>query len=168
MKLSHQVFIVTHGDKHKGPNPGMTPEGFLQVAALRNLIPEHPARVVCGTGKRHLDVAKALSLDPDHVTPAVGGPESLEKINDRPMVLLADGTAFPREIYKTEDLGPAMEQVLRQLPSRSVICAGRPSMIALGHGMTDETAAVYKISVQDDDFIIMEMKPTGTAEQGTV
>lgn len=44
------IYVVTHGDKFSGPNPGMTPEGIKQVRALRRLLPTTPS----GVNRSHL------------------------------------------------------------------------------------------------------------------
>lgn len=172
------VYVVTHGDKFKGPNPGMTPEGFAQVAALRGLIPRNPSLVVIGTGQRHLDVAAALYLTcwaedtdqistgriPLRVTPVVGGPESLEDDT----ILLANGTKVARDQYTgTKDGRKSMSQLIDSLPDDAVVCAGRPSMILLGKADA-KSAAVYRITEGWLDIGIREVVATGVSEPGTV
>lgn len=130
------IFVVTHGKKFSGPNPGMTEEGMEQVRGLRVLLPETITEVVCGTGRRHLDVAKTLGLTPTRYTSAVGGPDSGESSTGKgpvDVVILPCGTAVPYAIYTTLiDGAGAIKDVVASLPDNSVVCAGRPSMIMLG------------------------------------
>lgn len=168
--MAKNVFVVTHGEKNKGPNPGMTSKGFQQVRALRGLISEVPSRVVVGTGRRHVDVAKALLIS-NHLyisfTPVVGGPESLERFGGKDVVVLADGTHVPLEQYTgTKDGTASLWSLLCGLPDNSVICAGRPAMILLGKDDAKQ-GVVYRIKIGDDlDFNRIEIeeisvKPTG-------
>ncbi|MCK5641491.1 MAG: hypothetical protein KAJ19_11865, partial [Gammaproteobacteria bacterium] len=164
------VLIVTHGDKYSGANPGMTPTGFNEIKALRHLIPSNPSAVICGTGKRHLDVATALRLlTPTRYSATVGGPDSLEVVNGERVVLLADGTQVAYYAYSTlQDEETAIKQVIIDLPDNAVICAGRPSMIMLGH-KDAKSAAVHKVFVEDGRItgfqVITEL---GQTEEGTV
>ena len=106
--MRKSIFVVTHGSKGKGANPGMTLEGSEQVSALRGLIPGAPTAVVCGTGRRHLDVAKALGLEPTRYTGAIGGGDSLEMVEGEKMIVLTDGTYVRPEQYTTlADTSPA-------------------------------------------------------------
>lgn len=168
--MKKTVIVVTHGDKYSCPNPGMTPEGFAQVAALRNLLPLSPPAVVCGTGKRHLDVAKALALTPTRYTAAVGGPDSLEIIAGKKFVLLADGTLVPHDgTYTTlADETQAIRQVIADLPDNAIVCAGRPSMIMLGNKEA-KSAAVHAVYVEDGQITgFRVLTELGQAEAGTV
>jgi hypothetical protein len=169
------IYVVTHGKKFSGPNPGMTEEGFAEVAKLRSLLPAELADVVCGTGKRHLDVAKALGLEFTRVTSAVGGPDSGEasvKGGLVDIVRLPCGTTVPYSAYTTLlDGASAMVAVVTGLPENSVVCAGRPSMIMLGMPESvSKSAAVYRVCVQDAMWIaaIEEVIATGESEINTV
>jgi hypothetical protein len=177
--MKKTVYVVNHGQKELGANPGTTIVGDMEIAALKPLIPANPAAVYCGAGKRHLGVCHALGLESDKVmfTPSIGGPESLEKINGRDMVILADGTTVPLENFPVgEDRTAAMLAVLGMVPDNTVICAGRPAMIALG--VKDaKSAAVYRVdiycqgitgSLTLENLRIQEVKATGVAEAGTV
>lgn len=169
-----EIFIVTHGKKFPGPDPGMTEEGFAEVARLRSLLPAEVADVVCGTGRRHLDVAKALGLEPTRYTSAVGGPDSGEatvKAGPVDVVRLPCGTLVPYDKYTTLiDGARAMEAVVAGLPDNSVVCAGRPSMIMLT--MTEEaskSAAIYCVKVVNGWISsIDEVEAAGEAEIHTV
>ena len=159
--MEKHVYVVTHGAKFSGANPGMTAEGFYQVAKLRNLLPGEINAVVCGTGRRHMDVAEALGLEPTRYTSAVGGPDSGEcSTGGKGAVDVVrlpgnkgypDGTLVPYASYTTlVDTAPAMQAVICGLPHNSVVCAGRPSMIMLDMDESvSKSAAVYKVVVME-------------------
>ena len=151
------IYVVTHGKKFPGANPGMTEEGFEEVAKLRCLLPEKVSEVVCGTGKRHLDSAKALRLEPTRYTGAVGGPDSGEatvKGGPVDVVRLPCDTVVLYESYTTlKDGAEAMKDVVSKLSHNSVICAGRPSMIMLDmEESVSKSAAVYRLLVTTEDI----------------
>lgn len=187
--MEKHVYVVTHGAKFSGANPGMTAEGFDQVAKLRSLLPAEINVVVCGTGRRHLDVAKALGLYPTRYTSAVGGPDSGECMAGNGTVDVVrlpgssdvpDGTLVPYAIYTTLiDTAPVMKAVICGLPHNSVVCAGRPSMIMLDMDESkSKSAAVYKVAVMEvPDFKgkttrliteVSEVLATGEAETHAV
>jgi len=141
------VWIVTHGEKNRGPDPIMTLEGLRQVNELRSLLPSKVEFVVCGTGYRHQEMLEALGLENAPTirwTPAVGGPESLEGDT----VVLPNNQGVSRELYYVADERAAgILAVLQAVPDGAVICAGRPAIIALGEGdRRAKSAAVYKIT----------------------
>ena len=183
--MEKHVYVVTHGAKFSGANPGMTAEGFYQVAKLRSLLPAEINAVVCGTGRRHLDVAEALGLYPTRYTSAVGGPDSGECLTGNGTVDVVrlpgnsgvpEGTLVPYAIYTTLiDTALAMQAVICGLPHNSVVCAGRPSMIMLDMDESaSKSAAVYKVVVMETpDFKgrtirliteVSEILATGEAE----
>jgi len=148
--MAKEIFVVTHGEKEKGADPHMTTKGFRQVSKLFSLIPENPTSVACGTGRRHLDVAQALGLEPDRYTNIAGGPDSLEiDSQGNKFAVLANGDYIPLEMCTiTEDDAPAIIPFLNSLPHDSVVCAGRVIMISAG--VPDaESAAVYKLTIED-------------------
>ena len=147
----------------------MTTMGFVEVRSLRNLLPKQPSAIVCGTGKRHIDVAMALGLTSTRYTAAVGGPDSLEVIQGEKVILLADGTQVAYNAYTTlPDEEIAIRQVIANLPNNAVVCAGRPSMIMLGH-KDAKSAAVHEVFVENGQItgfqVVTEL---GQAEEGTV
>jgi hypothetical protein len=163
------VFVVTHGDKFFVPNPGMTTEGFAQVRVLRRLLPENPPTVVCGTGTRFIHVAAVLGLEPTRYTAVVGGPDSLEIVDGKKVIVLADGTTVEPAQYTTlADEAPAAKAVVASLPDGSIVCAGRASMIMLGEPNA-KSAAVYRVMCENGQIaVIEEVAATGVSETGTV
>lgn len=134
--ISRKVYIVTHADKEKGPNPGLTANGKREISWLVDLLPKNPSEVVCGTGARHFDTVEALGLEVTRYTAVVGGPESGVKDADGIFhVQYPDGRTFPKkEGLETtvEDMSVAQVMLIRYtLPNNSVIIAGRPLMIGL-------------------------------------
>ena len=177
--MKKTVYVVNHGDKNTGANPGMRKSGFAQISALKPLLPANPPLIICGAGSRHEDVRRALNFNcgcPTIWTPSVGGPESLEKIQGKDTVILADGMTVPLGSFPVgKDRTAAMLAVLEDTPDNAVICAGRPAMISLG--VKDaKSAAVYRVNICSPetgsltlDFLeIQEVKATGVAEAGTV
>lgn len=148
-----RIFFVTHGDKYPGANPGMTETGFEQIKALRQFFPSQPTHVVCGTGRRHLDVALALNLTPNRYSSIFGDGDSMEKVEGINMVILPDGTKLPMEAHTTlDDLSLAMKYVMSQLPDNTVVCAGRGLMIMIGADGA-LSAAVYLVEVTRSSII---------------
>lgn len=129
------IYMVTHGQKHPGANPGLTEKGKEQIASLISRLPRNISKTVCGTGKRHLDVATALGLTPDQYTSLVGEPDSLELDEQKnPIIVLADGTKIPEEKLTTlTDNEISAKLFLKELPDNTVICTGRPFLIMLGY-----------------------------------
>jgi hypothetical protein len=50
-------YAITHGIRNGGADPSHTPEGIKQIEALR---PNNIARVVVGTGLRHIQILETL------------------------------------------------------------------------------------------------------------
>lgn len=145
-----RVFVVTHGAKMPGSDPGLTEKGFEEVAALRSFLPEKAAKVVCGTGRRHLDVARALGFVPSLFTPLAGVPDSGIPDPNNPgqiTIVLACGERVPGAYYSGEkDAERSIVDLLRLLPNNSVICSGRPFLLNLGE-QDIASGAVYEIYV---------------------
>lgn len=161
--MGKKIFVVTHGEKEDGSNPSMTKVGFEQVAALRSLLPKTVALVVCGTGRRHMDVARALELAPDRYTALVGAPDSL---NSERNIVLADGTVIDFNKYTTiSDNRNAMPALISGLPDGAVICAGRPCVKGLGK-KDAKSGAVYRVDVDENDTIVEIVEVIATGDVG--
>lgn len=153
----HNVYIVTHGKRNDGPDPGMTLEGFSDVAALRHLLPHNPSVVVCGTGRRQRQVAQALGLIPSCYSTVVGGPEGLDaQLHDGvQMIVLADGEMIPYSMDTTEtDLKPSMTGLVLGLSNNAVICSGRVSLLALGLTLEQAKSGAVYVIMHDDGRIL--------------
>lgn len=164
-----RFFVVTHGEKEEGvPNPGMTPDGFEQVAALRHLLPSQPPCVAVGTGRRQLDVAKALGLEPTYWSIVWGGAETLLEGSDGKLIVLADGTKIPYNRYKSgKDMAASAISAGEELPFGSVVCSGRPAMIRLGK-KDAKSASVYQVQIVGGQVSIEEVVETGGVEKHAV
>ena len=148
--MKTEIYVVTHGDKFGGANPGMTQKGYDEVKNLRFLIPGKPSLVVCGTGRRHIDVAKVLGLIIDRYTCLAGDSDSLEIINNEKVIVLADGKRLEPKLYTSlEDNAPGTKAMVASLPHNSIICGGRPTMIMLGFSKIAKSASVYKVTCEE-------------------
>ena len=159
--MKNIVHVLTHPDKEEGANPRITPEGWKKATYLRRFLPEEPAGVVCGTGRRHLYTALAAGLAPTRYTATVGAPDSLDKMpNGGTVIVLADGTrmdAVPGLHTTVEDSIPSAIALVESLSPNSVIVGGRPFMIALdlaGFKNSKKSAAVFAID-RDEQGKIM-------------
>jgi len=152
--MEREIYVVTHGEKEVGPNPGMTPKGFKEVEVLRALIPFKPSTIVCGTGRRHLGVAKALGLNPDRYASWAGEPDSMEMIDGKKTIILADGTIV--EVKKCLPLTDGINRI-KALPHNAMVCGGRPLMILLDKPDA-QFGRVYKITIRSGNVVsISEM-----------
>lgn len=141
--MSRFVYLVTHGTKMDGPNPGLTPLGEYQTAQLREHLPSRPKGVVCGTGKRHLDSTEALGLVPTRYTGIVGMPES--KIAGKSQLILPDGTILSYDLYTgVADRAEAFRTLVNNLAARTVIITSRSMIRVLNDSVETKAAAVYR------------------------
>jgi hypothetical protein len=148
----NEIFVVTHGDKTNGPNPRMTPKGFEEIASLRHLLPVKIPVLVVGTGGRHLDVATALNYNEiRRYSSVVGDPDSMEVIDGEKIVILSDGTHINIALYTSlADNSVSAKRFITGLADKTVVCSGRPFMIALG--INGKSAAVYRILCNDGEI----------------
>jgi hypothetical protein len=160
------IFVVTHGDKFGCANPGMTVKGKNEVYALHHLISPNPPMIVIGTGKRHSDVYRALDFISGQLryTSVVGDPDSMEIVDGEKVVILADGKQLPASQYTTlADNAVAAKALVLGLEDGTVICSGRPFMIALG--VNGKSAAIYRVLCQNGEIVkIDELTATGVID----
>ncbi len=141
--MSIHIFLVTHGTKEDGPNPGLTPLGKYKTKQLREYLPANPRGVVCGTGRRHLDSAKALGLVPTRYSGIVGVPES--KIADKDQVILPDGTVLEYSLYTgVADRAEAFRTLVNNLTTRTVVVTSRSMIRVLNDTIQSKSTAVYR------------------------
>jgi hypothetical protein len=164
-----KIYVVTHGDKNPGANPGLSKKGISQIEALESLLPKSLNKVICGTGMRHLDTADILNLEIDHYTSTVGGADSLEMIDGKKMILLANGTAVNPEKYKSlGDNTPSLNILLKSSPDNTIISAGRPCLIMMGY-KDAKSGGLYEIKFEKEKIVsITEKIAQGGSEKGTV
>ena len=141
--MSRLIFLVTHGKKMEGANPGLSPLGKYQTSQLRGFLPAKPKNVVCGTGTRHIDTARALGLEPTRFSIVVGAPES--KVPGKNLVILADGTILPYELYTSvADRTEAFCKLVGNLPDKVVVITSRSMIGVLSDSVQPKAAAVYR------------------------
>lgn len=97
-----KVYLVTHGKKGSGTNPGLTEEGRAAITKL--ILPDGIRLVIVGTGKRFLDTLQALNeqLGDVQVTyaPICGTADNCEKAGDNSYEMeLANGSRVPTTSY---------------------------------------------------------------------
>ena len=157
------IYIVTHGEKKKGPNPRMTKKGFEQIGKIKSIIPADPVMVISGTGRRHVEVAKTLNLKIDRFTSVMGCADSSEIIDGQKKIRLPDGTVLEPSIYTTlKDMSPAVKQFISKLPDGTIICAGRPLLKMLSYA-EPKSGSVYKVNGVNG--CITELVATGEVEE---
>ncbi|MDD5031980.1 MAG: hypothetical protein PHR36_02940 [Patescibacteria group bacterium] len=154
-------------------NPGMTWRGKRRIKKLRfilkKLLPDGPAAIYCGTGKRNRDVAKCLghNLKDIYFSDIWGGPATLVKVGIRKMVILADGTLvdYKERFLSSKDLGDAAKDAIKHLLSGSVIDSGRPTLLRVFKDILEaeecQNGAIYKISIFSDGKIEVEVAVKG-------
>jgi len=126
------IYVVTHGNTEEGPDPRHTPEGLKRIMELP--IPSGVSRVVCGTGRRFLEIldAKLPHMDPSvpvQYYAAVGGSEAF----DGPTVILPDGRRINKTAYMSVSInGVELWRWLCLLPDRTLLCSGDPLITGLG------------------------------------
>jgi hypothetical protein len=128
----------------------MTEKGFEEIRSIRHQISPNPPAIIIGTGKRHSDVFAALDLrsGKKRYTSVVGDADSLEMVGEEKMVILADGTLVPFDQHTSiADTEEAAKKLAACLESGTVVCSGRPFMIALG--VNGKSAAIYRIFIVD-------------------
>ncbi|OGY46917.1 MAG: hypothetical protein A3J62_03080 [Candidatus Buchananbacteria bacterium RIFCSPHIGHO2_02_FULL_38_8] len=141
--MSRQIYLITHGQKAKGPNPSLTSLGVQQVRLLKPYLPKQIHTVVCGVGRRHLKTARELGLEPDRYSGIVGVAESKNYAADT--VILADGTEIPAAKYSAvTDRAESFTALVNDLPSRSVVITSRSMVKRLGTANHPKEAAVYR------------------------
>lgn len=104
------------------------------IPELQRLLP-NPAQIHVGTGRRHLDVAKALgfSMEKVYFSDLWGSPESLKKIAGKKIIVLADNTNIVYEKFLTiKHLARIISNIIAELPHNALICSGRPVLVRLG------------------------------------
>ena len=140
--MSRQIYLVTHGKKLDGPDPGLTPIGKLQTKRLGEYLPARPKTVVCGTGERHLQTASILGLEPKRFSVIIGTPES--KSTEKNIVILANGTKIPYELYTSvADRKEAFLNLVQNLPHLTVVITSRSMIYVLDFNGTPKSAAIY-------------------------
>ena len=127
------VYLILHGEKWRGADPGHTRKGRRQVESLRKFLPgwRRIRYVAAGVGKRHREISEFLNLGVSAWCPDLGGPQSLEP--DKVHVCLADGTIIPFEMLRySPRVGEAVVTLLASLPNGAICLTGRPIARSVG------------------------------------
>lgn len=107
------IYVITHGSRLHGVNPGMSSQGKQEIKDLQKYLPVSTTIVICGTGVRHMDMAQTLNLDPQRYTSLVGGSESLFDDGQGATIMLSSGDSIKKEKFTgVEDLTPAARPFL--------------------------------------------------------
>jgi hypothetical protein len=147
------IYVITHGSKDFGKNPAHNSKGISQIILLKHNLPQDIDYVICGTGVRHLGAASLLELDPDYYSSLVGESESLEELNNKKYIILADGSTVPFTKFSSlEDMAPAYKPFLLKIPTNTLLIAGRPFMIMIEKFIDYQdasSAALYRIKIDE-------------------
>lgn len=130
------IYAVTHAEKEKGINPGLTPKGKADIKALAAKLPGSLKNVIIGTGKRFNDVFKALGLhkmETKKWSSLLGSADSGTKTETGMDVILADGVLVPIGNYIGIIGTPGINlwAWLKSLPAETLLCTGREFVGAL-------------------------------------
>ena len=146
--MSH--YLVTHGHRQNGPDPGHNQDGFKQLNNL--VLPNNITRVVVGTGRRfeemllHFYQSNQLSTElPRYFSPFCGGAEGFDVPDE---ITLVTGTCISLKaeyIGMNNKWGFNPHGFIRSQPERTLFLTGDELMMALG--VTQPTrGALYHLS----------------------
>lgn len=144
------IYVITHADKLFGANPNLSEKGIVQTEHIKKHLPQDIDYVICGVGKRHLKTAQIIGMELDRYTSICGESDSLELVEGKKAIILADGTVVPFSAHTTvDDLQIATEIFINNCPANSLLIAGRPFMINLEKMIPNnaESASLYKIEI---------------------
>lgn len=144
-----RIYIITHGLCEDGANPKMSQKGIAQMLSLKDKLPSSPAKIICGTGQRHIQTAKILRLVIEQYTDLVGTPDRVIKKSDKKIIMLADGAVIDYEKHTSlKDMQPVARPFIGSLPDNTLICAGRQLPVMLGITKDEvKSAAVYEVQL---------------------
>lgn len=131
------IYIITHGEKGHGTNPGLTEAGRRQIETLP--VPNGITQVIVGTGKRFSDtlaiVKNRVGNVPVKFSPLCGSADSGEKSETGFKVALADGTNVEVGDYIGLIGTPGIDLTawLGSLADNTLLCAGREFLGGIGY-----------------------------------
>jgi hypothetical protein len=142
------IYLITHGKRNFGPNPGHTEEGLRQMASVIKEaadIPNIPL-IVVGTGLRFIEIYTHLSQHlpnvPVQFSPFCGSADSMEANGQ---VILTNGLLVGYDNYVSVVKSPAFDawKFVASFPDNTVLCAGGELMNALG--IKSEKGQLYEL-----------------------
>lgn len=153
-----KIFILTHGEKGAGPNPGMTPLGHQQVQSLRRYLPATISRIMVGEGRRHFEMIKDLGLDfqlcefspmVGRATSGIPGPGKTKQVFLPHREIISIKQWLPIPIDETR-------RFIKPLDDKTVVLSGRPLIKTVLEFVRDLlnpppalTASCYKIAIEN-------------------
>lgn len=151
------IFLIVHGPVFDNvPNCGLTSSGKSEMSKLRQYLPLTKSLIICGTGRRHFDMASALDLEPDYYTAVVGSPEVVAKIMNKNMILMPSGHLIDITNYRSlDDYSYGCQALIRTLPANSIIIASPETMFLLGYDPPTE-AHVFQIDANHPHFALLK------------
>jgi len=147
------IYIVTHCEKNFGKNPNLSKKGIEQTREIKKHLPQDINFVISGCGNRHLETALLLSAWPNIFSSLVGECESLDLIDNKKVIFLANGTDIPFDSFSSlEDMAPAYKPFLLKIEPNTLLIAGRPFMIMIEKFINYQdasSAALYKVNIDE-------------------
>ncbi|MDP2684227.1 MAG: hypothetical protein Q8P20_04165 [bacterium] len=135
------IFIFTRSyvyssDVDVEPDPPMTSLGLGKIRSLKSFLPPLPPnqkfKVICGVGRRHKEIAKALNLEVTNYNPTLGIADYPTKINGKDVVVMADGTQISSGQYSQVDQNQAAIALINAIDTDTIICCGCSFLNNLG------------------------------------
>ena len=145
------IYLVTHGERIHGPDPGHTLDGKEQIRGLLSLLPDGVPLFVVGTGRRFMEIHQIVSEDLRFATvsvdfsPFCGSADSQHSAEE---TMLANGTTIRKADYLGLASGWGFNgwDFVQRFPPNTVFCAGGELMMALGH--KSEKGQLYELDPQ--------------------
>ena len=152
-----KLYIVTHGDKMSGANPGLASTGTDQIVRIREellgKIPKPPL-VVIGTGRRfeqtHIMLFMMNHEIPVKRSPFCGSADSLEKDGS---IMLANGEKVAMADYIGLIGTPGFHawSWLCNLPEGTLLCAGEELLTSLGLKNLCKKGVLIEVDTETQD-----------------
>jgi len=146
------IYLITHGNRHSGPDPRHTAEGLKQIRSLQ--IPSNIKYVIVGTGTRFQEIYEALY-------PVLPGQAKIihsifcgssDGIEPDGKGILDNGRKVDLE---TEYIGLMNPQYfdawkfVNSFDGDTLLCAGGELMISLGLKAINEKGHLYELDPED-------------------
>ena len=148
-------YLITHGDRFFGPNPGHTSKGIKQIRTLQ--IPDDINLVVVGTGIRFQEIYEAIKPQipgvPVKYSPFCGSADGLEGPETDYSIILVNRKLVSQNNYLGLIETPGFDAwgFVANLPNRTLICAGGELLIALGLKAINEKGQLYELDLSIKD-----------------